>query len=229
MSKKGLGFKDWSLENKPREKMLRYGVERLSTIELLAILLGTGARGLNVMACASEVLKQSGGLIGLREKSLRELMKIKGLNLAKAARIIASLELGKKLFQEQKSTKQTINSVKDLVDFYIAKNSGLKQSRLDLVLLDGRSRVIAEEEIFKGTLTEVTIHPREIFGRAVEERAAAIILISNHPSGEVRPTQKDFKSFERLAEAGEILGIAVFDYVIIGKNSYFSFKERGGV
>ncbi len=227
MTKKGLSFKNWSLENKPRERMLRYGAEKLSIIELLAIILGTGARGLNVIDCANEVLKQSGGLIGLREKCLSELMKIKGLDLAKATRLKASLELGKKLFQEQKSTKQKINSVKDLVDFYIAENCDLKQSRLNLVLLDGRNQVIAEEEIFKGTLTGVEIHPREIFGRAVEERAAAIILIRNHPSGEVKPTQRDWQSFEQISEAGKIIGITVFDYVIVGKNEYFSLKEKG--
>ena len=227
MSKKGLSFKDWALENKPREKMFRYGVEKLSVIELLAVVLGTGTRNLNVIDCASEVLKQTGGLIGLREQQLSQLMKIKGLDLAKAARLKASLELGKKLFQEQKSTKRIVSSAKDLVDFYVAQTKDLKQSLFYLILLSGRNEVIMEEEIYRGTLTDSLIHPREIFGRAIEERACGIILLHNHPSGSSQPTALDLKIAKKLKQAGELLGISVFDYVILGRDGYCSLREKG--
>jgi DNA repair protein RadC len=227
MKKKGLSFKDWPELNKPREKLIHYGSKELSVVELLAVILGTGTRDANVLDCAQEIFSHCGSLEKIGQLSIKQLREFKGLNQAKIARLKAALELGRRFLIEKKSTKQQISSAKDLVDFYIAQKGDLKQHSFSIVLLDGRNRILTEEEVFRGTLTEVTIHPREVFGRAVEERAAAVILVQNHPSGEVKPTHKDWQSFEHLREAGKILGIAVFDCVIIGKGKYYSLREKG--
>ncbi len=182
MPKEGLKFKDWPVLNKPREKMLRYGADKLSLAELLAVLIGTGTKDRNVLDCANQVLSFTGGFYGLNKMKLASLLRVKGLSLAKAARLKAASELGKRLSQERKSTKQVVNSASDLVDFYFAETKELKQNVLYLILLNGRNEIILEREIFRGTLTELLIHPREIFGKAIEERAAAVIVLRNHPS-----------------------------------------------
>jgi len=227
LKKKGLKFKDWPLLNKPREKMLRYGEKKLSVVELLAVLIGVGTRDLNVLDCAGGVLTSCGGVKGLRKMKLSSLLKTKGLSLAKAARLKAALELGKRLSQEDTPAQKIISSASDLVDFYLAETRNLKQSTFYLVLLDGRNKIIFEEEIFRGTLTGSQVHPREIFGRATEERAAAVVVLHNHPSGNSRPTGSDLKTAKRLKRAGEILGILLFDYIVLGKDSHFSLRGKG--
>ncbi len=227
MKNKGLSFENLPLLSKPREKLLRCGASKLSIVELLAVLIGVGTKGSNVLDCSHQVLSRCGSLAKLKDMKVSDLIKVRGLSLVKIARLKAALELGKRLLQENKSTKRIIDSAKDLVDFYIIETNNQRQSVFYLVLLNGQNEIILEKEIFRGTLTKSLIHPREIFGTALDERAAGIIVLYNHPSGDITPNSLDLESAQKLKNAGKILDIPLFDYIILGNKNYFSFQEKG--
>ncbi len=221
-----LTIKDLADEERPREKLIKYGVETLSNSELLAIMLRTGSKKITALNLASNLLLEASGLETLSEYSIEELKKIKGIGNAKATQIKAAFELGRRLSCVQ--TKQAvINSPSDLADVLIARMGHFKQERFDVVLLDTKNKIIGIKNIFKGSLASTLVHPREVFKFAIKKSSASIILAHNHPSGDLNPSQEDIKLTKRMIEAGEIVGIDVLDHLIIVNNNYNSLKNRG--
>ena len=215
-------IKDLPKIDRPREKLEKYGPERLSNSELLAILLRTGGQGINVVELAKNILKKFGG-DGLAKASVKELKNTFGLGSAKACEVAACFELGRRLLQNKQSAlllspKDVWEQLKDIRDN--------KKEHFVIFFLDARNQEIKREIISVGSLNANLVHPREVFEPAVRHLAAQIIVAHNHPSGDTEPSEEDLAITKRLVAAGKILGIEVLDHVTVVKSGFFSFKEH---
>jgi len=215
-------IKDLPKIDRPREKLMRYGPEKLSTSELLAILLRTGSKGINVVELATRILKRFSG-DGLSIASVKELKQTFGLGAAKACEIVASFELGRRLLQHKQSAlllspKDIWDELKDIRDN--------KKEHFVIFFLDARNQVIKREIVSIGSLNANLVHPREVFEPAVRYLAAQVIVAHNHPAGDPSPSQEDLKITKQLADAGMLLGIELKDHIIVSKTTFFSFKEH---
>src|SRR3989339_714694 len=211
-------IKDLPKIDRPREKLEKYGPERLSDSELLAILLRTGSEGVNVVELSSKILKKFSG-VGLAEASVRELKNTFGLGAAKACEIVASFELGRRLLQNKQSVlllspQDVWDQLKDIRDN--------KKEHFVIFFLDARNQEIKREIISIGSLNANLVHPREVFEPAVRYLAAQIIVAHNHPSGNTEPSDEDLTITKRLAAAGKILGIDIIDHIVVAKNGFMS-------
>ncbi len=218
-------IKDLPKIDRPREKLIHYGPEKLSNSELLAILLRSGKKGENVIDLSNRILKIFSSN-RLSEISFSELKNISGLGPAKACEIVACFELGKRLLKGKKAkiyltAKDVWQELKDIRDN--------KKEHFVIFFLDARNQEIKKEIISVGTLTANIVHPREVFEPAILNLAAQIIIAHNHPSGCVEPSEDDLKITKRLIEAGRILGIEIIDHIIVSKNSFYSCKENGNM
>ena len=207
--------------DRPREKMERKGPAALSNLELLAVLLGSGIRGKGVFEVARDILQVTEGKADLI--SLEALRGIEGVGLAKASQIMAAIEFAKRLLVRDDVKITSVNDALALTDELKDK----KQEYFLTLTLDGASRLIQKRMVFMGTLNKSIVHPREIFADAVSDRAAGIIFVHNHPSGNTEPSEEDFAITERLLDAAKIMGIDVIDHIIVGRNGYFSFQAAG--
>jgi DNA repair protein RadC len=208
---------------RPREKLIHYGPEKLSITELLAILLRSGKKGENVVELANKIVKKY-GKDKLPRASFQDLQDCPGLGPAKACEIVACFELGKRLLKDKKAElylkpEDVFERLKDIRDN--------KKEHFVILYLDTRNQEIKKEIISIGSLNASLVHPREVFEPAVRNTAAQIIIAHNHPSGDTNPSTEDINISHRLAEAGKIMGIEVTDHVIVAKTGYFSFKEKG--
>ncbi|MDD2766455.1 MAG: DNA repair protein RadC [Candidatus Moranbacteria bacterium] len=212
-------IKDLPKVDLPREKLARYGTEKLADYELLAILLGSGTKGLNVLQLSKRILKM---LIrdGAEKITFEELLKTRGLGKAKASQIIAVIELGKRL---QSNRNQEILSPEDVwkscMDFRDSK-----KEHFVAFYLDTQNRLIERQIISIGTLNASLVHPREVFEPAVALHSASIIIAHNHPSGDLEPSPEDVEMTKKLVHAGKILDMPIFDHVIVTKDIYQSMK-----
>ncbi|MFP4033480.1 MAG: RadC family protein [Desulfococcaceae bacterium] len=223
----GLRMADMAAEDRPRERMLRHGPNHLSDRELMAILLGKGRKGEDVLELASRILDQidrSGGVPKM-EKLMEELMAVKGVGPAKAAVVTAALEFARRRIRPE---GERIRSPSDVLPL-IRHIADRKQEHLLAITLNGANEVIAVRVITVGLLNRTQVHPREVFADAVADRAAALILAHNHPSGSVEPSADDRAVTRRIHEAGEVLGISLLDHLIFARRGYFSFKEAGEI
>ena len=211
----------------PRERLDALGAEALSDAELLALLLRTGARGADVLSLAARLLSIHGGLPGLARKSPRDLARSAGVGPAKSASLCAAVELGRRLAARRLGPGAALRSPADVFQHFHPRLRHASQERFFVVLLDGRHRVIRHELVSQGTLTASLVHPREVFRPALREAAAAVVLVHNHPSGDPTPSQEDREVTERLARAGEILGVPVLDHVVVAERGYSSLRESG--
>lgn len=207
--------------DRPREKMQKKDVKALSNLELLAVLLGSGVRGKDVLEVAKDILK-------LVEKdfenlTLNKLKSVEGIGLAKASQIIAAIEFSKR-FLLKEGIK--IRHAEDIVKL-VEELKNKKQEYFLTFTLDGANNLIQKRTVFIGTLNQSLVHPREVFADAITDRAAGIIFVHNHPSGNVEPSKEDISITKKLIEAGKIIGINVIDHIIVGKSEFYSFKERG--
>jgi len=214
-------IKDLPKIERPREKLEKYGPEKLSNSELLAVILGSGTKGMNVVQLAKKILKSFGD--NLTKVSVKELKSTFGLGSAKACNIIACFELGKRMLKNKKTvlliTPQEVwRELKDIRDN--------KKEHFVVFYLDARNQVIKREVISIGTLNANLVHPREVFEPAVKNAAAQIIIAHNHPSGDREPSEDDLGITKRLVEAGKILGIEIIDHIIVTKEGFLSFKEK---
>jgi DNA repair protein RadC len=214
-------------EDRPRERLLSGGAAGLDAAELLAVLLGTGVVGRPAETFAREILEQAGGLRPLAGCTAIELASMPGLGDARAARILASLELGRRLVAEALPRGRVIRDGGDVYRHFHAQMRELRYEQFRAVLLDGKHRVLHEELISQGTLTSSPVHPREVFGPAIRHAAAAIVVVHNHPSGDPQPSADDLDVTQRLVQVGTLVGIRVVDHVVVGDGSYVSFAERG--
>jgi DNA repair protein RadC len=217
-------IKDISLENRPRERLEKQGPSVLSDAELLAIILKTGNKDENVVDMSNRLISKY-GVDKLSNCSLAELQEIKGIGNAKASQIIALFEFNKR-HNISKQNGKPIKTAKDVFDYCSPKLSGATKELFMILHLDTRNKIIKDEIISVGTLNSSLIHPREVFKSAIKESANAIILVHNHPSGDAEPSEEDKKITDVLFKAGELLSIKVLDHVIIGKDSWHSFKDR---
>lgn len=215
-------IKDLPKVDRPREKLEKYGPERLSNSELLAILLRTGSEGVNVVELANKILKKFSG-DGLIKATVKELKTTFGLGSAKACEIIACFELGRRLLQNKQaslilSSKDVWEELKDIRDN--------KKEHFVVFFLDARNQEIKREIISIGSLNANLVHPREVFEPAVRYLAAQIILAHNHPSGDFEPSEEDLEITKKLVKSGKILGIEIIDHVIVTKDKFLSMKQK---
>jgi DNA repair protein RadC len=226
-----LKIREMPPEERPREKLIAHGAAALTTPELIAILLGTGVPGENVIEVARNLLNKYDSLTGLSRCSVDELMEIKGIKAAKAAHLAAAFGLGQRLAKER-FAEEKLDSPETINELVGPELRRLRKESLRVVLLDTRYHLIRVEEVSLGSINESIAHPRDVFRPAVIASAYAVVVVHNHPSGDASPSQTDHSLTRRLAEAAELLQIKFLDHIIIGapteRNSgYFSFKEAG--
>ena len=217
-------IKDLPDSSKPRERFLKHGPEALSDAELFAIILRTGLVGENVMEMSNRLISKF-GLVNLFDCSLKELQEIKGVGPNKAMQLLAMSELGKRYNQEKNSVKK-ITCAEDVFKLFHTRLRDKKQEHFYILMLSNQNEVLQEQEVSKGTLYTSVIDSREIFKPAIKNSVAKIILIHNHPGGDPNPSEEDKEVTEKLVESGELLGIKVLDHVIIGREWFWSWKER---
>jgi DNA repair protein RadC len=213
-------------ELRPRERLLEAGPSALSDGELLGLLFGIGSREKTAVELAGEVISEAGGLHGLYDVSVHELMQVNGIGEAKACIILAAVELGRRIGQVRNPGRPVVSSPADVERLLRGRIANLDRENFVVVLLNTKNEVIETSTVSVGTLGASLVHPREVFKPAVRASAASIILAHNHPSGKVEPSREDREVTRRLGEAAGILGIEVLDHVIVG-DGYFSMKEHG--
>lgn len=221
------GIGQWPASERPRERLLAKGPEILSDAHLLAILLRTGRRDSSAVQVAMEVLHRVGSLAALAQSGMEELCRIPGIGPAKVAQLKAALELGKRAMATPLSTGTKISSSADVFRQFHSLLRDLKHEIFKVILLDAKNAIIKEVTVSEGSLTLSIVHPREVFALAVRESAAGVIFLHNHPSGDPTPSVEDRRLTDRLATAGEVLGIRVLDHMVIGDGRYVSFADEG--
>jgi DNA repair protein RadC len=221
-------IKEWSVADRPREKLLSLGAKSLSESELIAILMRVGMRNKSAVDVAKELMsKYDNSVSAISKLSVHDLMKIKGIGEAKAVTIAAALELGRRRATESAVQKSQISSSVDAYDLIHSRMQDLTHESFYIILLDRRSRVIAIEEIHVGGMSAMVVDPKMIFQKALERKACSVILSHNHPSGSPSPSNEDIRLTEKVKLAGTYMDIKVLDHIIIGEGSYYSFADEG--
>lgn len=213
-------------ELRPRERLLTAGPGALSDGELLGLLFGIGNREKTAVELAGEVISEAGGLHGLYDVSVHELMQVNGIGEAKSCIILAAVELGRRIGQVRNPGRPVVSSPADVDRILRGRIANLDRENFVVVLLNTKNEVIETPLVSVGTLSASLVHPREVFKPAIRASAASVILAHNHPSGKVEPSREDREVTRRLAEAAKILGIEVLDHIVVG-DGYFSMKEHG--
>jgi len=214
-------------QERPRERLKKYGAASLSNAELLAIILRTGAASESVLNLSAKLLARFGGLSGLAKAGFGELCMERGLAEAKAAQLKAALELGRRLLSTQPEERLVVKSPQDIANLLQAEMSLLDQEELRLVLLNTKNQVLAISQLYKGSVNTSLIRVSELFREAVRENCPALVVVHNHPSGDPTPSPEDIEITEQIVKAGKLLDIEVLDHLIIGHQRYVSLKERG--
>ncbi|KKS44051.1 MAG: hypothetical protein UV05_C0013G0008 [candidate division CPR1 bacterium GW2011_GWA2_42_17] len=217
-------IKDLPKVDRPREKLIAKGAENLKDSELLAILLRTGKAGKNVIEIASQILTKHSKK-RLLQMTYQDLVKIGGIDSAKATTLLAAFELSKRALEVNDTNLPTISDAKDAVA-QLADLRDLKKEHFIALYLNARNQLVHKETISMGTLNANLVHPREVFEPALRHSAAGIMVAHNHPSGDPKPSEDDLEITKRLAEAGKMMGVELLDHVIIATNNHFSFKEE---
>lgn len=217
---------DLPADERPRERLVKFGEQALSAQELLQLLLGRGIAGESVVVTAQKLLSRFGSLQKLAEASIEELSETKGIGLAKAAQIKAAFEIGRRLSTQISPYKsKEITSPEKVYRLIKSKLKDYHKEHFYIIVLNSRNWSVAEVSI--GSLNASIVHPREVFAEAIKNRAASVIFAHNHPSGNPEPSEDDLVITKRLVEAGKILGIEIADHIIVTQNGFFSFKDKG--
>ena len=223
---KSFTIHDLPSDERPRERLVKFGEHALSVQELLQLILGRGVAGESVAVTSQKLLTQFGSLQKLAEASIEELSLIKGIGLAKAAQIKAVFEIGRRLSTQILPYKsKEIANPKNVYKLIKNKLKNYHKEHFYIITLDSRNWSIAEVSI--GSLNASVVHPREAFAEAIKNNAASVIFAHNHPSGDPEPSEDDLEITKKLVESGKILGIEVVDHVIVVKDDFFSFKKKG--
>lgn len=212
---------------RPRERLLRYGTEALSNAELLAIILGTGSRAEDILTLSNRILKDSRGLNGLLTMNAEECMTLKGIGKAKACRILALAEISKRFKSYRSGENYKITSPKDAANLLMEEMRYLEKEYLKIIMLNVKNVILGVHNVSIGSLNSSIVHPREVFTEAIKKHSASIILCHNHPSGDPSPSNEDINVTRRINECSKILGIDFLDHIIIGNGVYTSLKEKG--
>jgi len=223
--------RDLPEDERPRERLLEKGAAVLSNAELLAILLRTGTREDSVIHLAEKVLAmyKERGILSIMHMSPGELSGIKGIGEAKASTIIAAVELGRRLSEKVSEKRYVIHGPEDAAAYVMPRFRYETKEHFAVMLLNTKNHVLSVHVVSIGSLSASIVHPREVFREAIQNAAASIILLHNHPSGDPSPSREDISVTERLVKAGKIMDIPVLDHIIIGDDKYISLKEKGMV
>jgi len=224
---RNLPIPEWPEEERPRERLYQHGPESLSDAQLLAILLRTGDTRRSAVGVAMDLLTRYRNLRELGCAGVNEISQVPGIGMAKAAQVLAAMELGKRIQAFPLKEGDTIRGSRDVYESCHPYMRDLRKEVFRVVLLNGKNRVIRTVTISEGSLTSCPVHPREVFVPAIRESSAAVLLVHNHPSGDPSPSQEDIEISRRLSEAGKMIGIPVLDHVVMGDGKYFSFVDRG--
>ncbi len=216
---------DLPLDARPREKLLSRGAGALADSELLALLLRTGMQGKNVLLLAQELLDEFGGITGLLNTSPEALKKIKGIGPAKRAELLAVLELARRALAQQLTQKPAFESIRAMQDYLRLRIGSLPYESFTVVFLDSQQRLIACDELFRGTLSASSVYPREVVVRTLHHGAAAVVLAHNHPSGSVQPSEADKALTQTLKATLALIDVRVLDHIIVGKDQALSMLE----
>lgn len=223
-----MGFKDLPADARPREKLMARGAGALSDCELLALLLRTGVSGTHVLQLAQQLLDTFGGIAGLLHTSAQDLRSVKGLGgTAKRSELLAVLELSRRALAQQLAERavfETPGAVKSYLQLHLA---ALPYEVFAVLFLDSQHRLLAMEELFRGTLSQTSVYPREVVQRALHHHAAAVVLAHNHPSGEVEPSRADEVLTQSLKAALALVDVRVLDHIVVAVGQSLSMAERG--
>ena len=220
-------MKDLSPADRPREKLARHGAAALGDNELVAVVLGSGSGSTDALAIANGLLAASGGLHGLVRSTCDELAQVSGVGRAKAARVLAALELGRRTLTHAPGARIQLRSPRDAAAYLLPSFGSRPVEQFGLVLLDTKHRVLRTTVLTIGSLNTTVVQPREVFREATLGGAAAVVVFHNHPSGDPSPSPDDVELTRRLTAAGVVMGIDVVDHIILGDVRYWSFKEMG--
>lgn len=218
---------DWPVDDRPREKLLAKGVDALSDAELLAIFLRTGVSGKSAVELARELLTRCGSLSALCAASERDLCEVTGMGQAKYAQLQAVLEMARRALKEKISNGNALNSPAAVREYLRLRLQALPHEVFAVLFLDAQNRVIGIEELFRGTLTQTSVYPREVVKRALHHNAGAVIFAHNHPSGVAEPSHADETLTQALKQALALIDVRVLDHFIVAGSGVLSFAERG--
>lgn len=222
-----MAITDWPAAERPREKLLRQGVACLSDAELLAIFLRVGVVGMSAVDLARALLKQFGSLNGIFRATQAELSRVHGIGASKYAQLAAIFEMSRRALAEEMQARDVLSSPQQVRDYLCLKLGGLDREVFVVLFLDAQHRVVAQEELFSGTLTQTSVYPREVVKRALHHNAAAVILAHNHPSGVAQQSKADEVLTAALKQALALVDVRVLDHFIVAANVTLSFAEHG--
>jgi DNA repair protein RadC len=213
--------------DRPREKLARVGAEALGDNELIALVLGAGTRSRGALVVAQDVIHAAGQAQGLGRIGLDELCRVPGVGQSRAARLLAAVELGRRTLFADHGERPQMLSTKDVVDYLAPRYAGFAVERFGVMLLDQKQRVIRSVILSTGTIESSVSHPRDLFRAAMLASASFVVAFHNHPSGDPAPSLQDRSVTRRLHIAGELIGITLMDHIILGGQTYFSFRAEG--
>jgi DNA repair protein RadC len=217
----------WPEKERPRERLLRQGAQHLTEAELLGILIGKGTKSRTAIDLGRELLEKYESLQNLFTRSPSELMKIKGIGSAKAAALSAAFQLVRRIQSKTSKDQPSFKRAKDVANLYLPLMKDLRKEVFRVLLLSRSNRLIKEVTISEGTLDASIVHPRDVFREALLESAAGVILLHNHPSGNPNPSEEDLRITKQLVEAGRVMGIKVYDHIILAGEEYRSLADDG--
>jgi DNA repair protein RadC len=216
-----------ALHDRPREKLERLGAAALGDNELLALVLGNGSREFSALELANRLLGHARGLHGLTRSGAGELRRVAGIGRARAAQVVAAVELGRRTLVRGAEDRPRLTSPRQLAAYLLPQFGAINVEQFGIVMLDTKHRVIGAKILSMGSLDTTVVHPREVFREAAAASASAIVLFHNHPSGDPTPSTDDLVLTTRMVNAGDIMGIEVVDHVILADQRYYSLVESG--
>ena len=222
-----LKITDWPKDERPRERLMRHGPDVLSDAELLSILIRTGTGKITAVDLAKTILREFCSFEDLATRGVNELLRFRGLGEAKSIALIAAFEIGRRTAAGKQRERAQVRSPEDIVRMYQPLLRDLKKEVFKVVLLDSANHILRDVTVSEGILNSSLVHPREVFRPAILEPAASIILLHNHPSGNPEPSAEDIQITRQIAESGKFLGIPVHDHIILTRDAFTSFAERG--
>jgi DNA repair protein RadC len=215
--------------DRPREKLTRAGATALGDNELVALVIGSGTRARGTLALAEDVVVLGDGLAGLTRLSIDELRRVPGVGVARAARLLAAVELGRRVLVQQAGERPRFRTPPDLAEYLMPLHAGHRLERFGVVLLDSRQRLIRTTLLSIGTDDATYATPREVYREALLASAAAVAVFHNHPSGDPTPSLDDMAVTVRLAQAGDTMGVEMVDHIILGAGRFYSFRAAGRI
>ncbi|MDD3520416.1 MAG: DNA repair protein RadC [Actinomycetota bacterium] len=228
--KNSFSIKNWPEDERPREKLLKTGPETLSNAELIALVIGTGIKTKSGSHSAIDIAKtlvhNFGTLNNLANVSADELLISEGMGKAKAAKIIAAIELGRRIVSQKNGNNIKFRCSEEVANYYIPLMKDLKKEQFKVILLDVKNKILKDILISQGSLTSSIVHPREVLKPAIQSSAASVIFVHNHPSGDPEPSTDDIEITNRLCKSCSIMGINMLDHIIVAENGYYSFRQK---